>query len=92
MSVDGFGGMFRWGIVHGVGKTLWMRGGACAAELRLMRFWFCWDLSRKWEVVGCLLGKFVFVSRCLVLFCLGFFSLVIWSRSLLGEVKQVGVC
>jgi len=24
LSVDGFGGMLRWGIVHGVGKAMWM--------------------------------------------------------------------
>ena len=36
LSVDEFGGLIRWGIVHGAGKTMSMRGGACAAELRLM--------------------------------------------------------
>ena len=31
---------FLCGMEHGVGKAMLMRGGACAAELRLMRVWF----------------------------------------------------
>ena len=35
--------LFLWGIVHGVGNAMLMRGGACAAELRLMVvFGGCW--------------------------------------------------
>ena len=31
---------FLCGMEHGVGKAMLMRGGACAAELRLMGVWF----------------------------------------------------
>jgi len=34
------GGGFLCDMEHGIGKTMLMRGGACAAELRLMGAWF----------------------------------------------------
>ncbi len=35
-------GCFGVAFVHRAGKVIWMRGGACAAELRLMGVCFCW--------------------------------------------------
>ena len=34
------GGGFLCGMEHGVEKAMMMQGGACAAELRLIRVWF----------------------------------------------------
>ena len=34
------GGGCLCGMEHGVGKAMLMRGGACAADLRLMGVWF----------------------------------------------------
>ena len=36
-----FGGVFRGGMKDGVGNAILMRGGACAAELRLMGVKYC---------------------------------------------------
>ena len=66
------------GIVHGAGNAMWMRGGACAAELRLMGMgvdYVC--------VVGCFFFLMVLLcwlfsfgcGGCLVLWCSG--SLVV---------------
>ena len=49
-------------IVHGAGKAMLMRGGACAAELRLMRLGV---ESRR--AMGCV---FVLQSFCVICFLL----------------------
>ena len=64
-------GLFLWGIVHGVGNAMLMRGGACAAELRLMvvfgGFWV-WGAELCWGVVRGVNFLFVLFR----LFCMWF--------------------
>lgn len=75
--------LFLWGIVHGVGNAILMRGGACAAELRLMvvfgGYWvwgadLCWCVVRGVNFLLVLVGSRLcmwFERRLYLCFCVG---------------------
>ncbi len=74
----------------GVGKTMLMGGGACAAELRLMVVWACvFVVSWGW-LSCCEIWRFVFLFLFLVAICI-LFGLVLYFRGG-GCVDSSGSC
>ena len=94
-----FIGVCRWGMTLGIGKAMLMQGGACATDLRLMGVRFCSACLCGWEVVGGLLGGFVFPFRCVLFLILvlvdlrlyGFGASSVWSDGK-GFVRVHLVC
>ena len=73
-----FMGGFRWGITLGAGKTMLMRGGACATELCLMVGCVCLS-SPGW----CWLSLCGFCG-CIFLFLMFGVFFIFWGLSLYG--------
>jgi hypothetical protein len=87
--VGSIGGLY--GSVHGAGNAMLMRGGACAAELRLMGLWVasCFDVG-----VVCACCSFTgccFLLRGLVL-CCGDFIFDLRLYVLVGVGVACGSC
>jgi hypothetical protein len=58
-----FNGRFRWGMTHGVGNDMLMRGGACATELCLMVGWVCGIATKGCGLPCCGLGECILRFR-----------------------------